>query len=144
MGRYWFQLVVDKYTGIRFPHWMNELLLPNLTEIALDNCRRCESLPSFGQLPFLKVLRIRGMDGVKCIDTAFNGKNVTSGFPSLKKLTITSMPNLEEFLVGSEREIFPRLVRLTVERCPKLANLPCLPSIERLKLKQNNETLLRS
>ncbi|KAJ8646483.1 hypothetical protein MRB53_008231 [Persea americana] len=104
------RLLVDEFEGIRFPRWMSDLLLPNLTEIALANCRRCESLPSFGQLPFLKVLRIRGMDGVKCIDTAFNGKNVTSGFPSLKKLTITSMPNLEEFLVGSEREIFPRLV----------------------------------
>ncbi|KAJ8646479.1 hypothetical protein MRB53_008227 [Persea americana] len=138
------KLRVDGYAGIRFPRWMSDLLLPNLTEIALANCRRCESLPSFGQLPFLKVLTICGMDGVKCIDTAFYGKNVTSGFPSLKQLTITDMPNLEELLVGSEREIFPLLLGLEVERCPKLANLPPLRSVERLVLKKNNEALLRS
>lgn len=117
---------------------MSDLLLPNLIEIALSNCRRCESLPSFGQLPFLKVLTIRGMAAVKCID------NVTSGFPSLKELTIGNMPSLEELLVGSEREIFPHLISLMVERCPKLANLPTLPSIERLHLRLINGTLLRS
>eukprot|EP00268_Persea_americana_P054699 TRINITY_DN6291_c0_g1_i5.p1 TRINITY_DN6291_c0_g1~~TRINITY_DN6291_c0_g1_i5.p1 ORF type:complete len:1110 (+),score=191.03 TRINITY_DN6291_c0_g1_i5:1029-4358(+) len=138
------KLRVDEYAGIRYPRWMSDLLLPNLTEVELANCRRCESLPSFGQLPFLKVLTIRGMDGVKCIDTAFYGKNVTSGFPSLKQLTITDMPNLEELLVGSEREIFPLLLGLEVERCPKLANLPPLRSIERLVLRKNNEALLRS
>ncbi|KAJ8646327.1 hypothetical protein MRB53_008075 [Persea americana] len=138
------KLLVDEYMGIRFPRWMNDLLLPNLTEIALLNCRRCESLPSFGQLPFLRVLTIYGMDAVKCIDNAFYGSTVTSGFPSLKELTIRDMPNLEDFLVDSEREIFPHLVSLTVGRCPKLANLPRLPSIESLRLRENNETLLRS
>ncbi|RWR74859.1 putative disease resistance protein RGA3 isoform X1 [Cinnamomum micranthum f. kanehirae] len=138
------RLLVDKYAGIRFPRWMSDLLLPNLTEIALINCRRCGSLPSFGQLPFLKVLTINGMDDVICIDTAFYGNNGTGGFPSLKELSIKDMPNLEEFFQGSEREIVPYLVSLTVVSCPKLANLPRLPSIESLVLKENNETLVRS
>ncbi|RWR74853.1 putative disease resistance protein RGA1 [Cinnamomum micranthum f. kanehirae] len=138
------RLRVDEYAGIRFPRWMSDLLLPNLTEIALTNCRRCGSLPSFGQLPFLKVLTIHGMDDVICIDTAFYGNNGTGGFPSLKELSIKDMPNLEEFFQDSEREIVPRLVSLIVVSCPKLANLPRLPSIEWLVLRKNNETLLRS
>ncbi|XXG50779.1 hypothetical protein AAC387_Pa02g4711 [Persea americana] len=90
------RLLLDNYTGIRFPHWRSESLLPNLNEIALVNCRRCESLPSFGQLPFLKALTICGMDAVRCIDDAFYGNNVTSIFPSLEEFTIEDMPNLEE------------------------------------------------
>ncbi|RWR74854.1 putative disease resistance protein RGA3 isoform X1 [Cinnamomum micranthum f. kanehirae] len=138
------RLLVNEYAGIRFPRWMSDLFLPNLIEIALVNCRRCESLPSFGQLPFLKVLSICGMDAVKCIDNSFYGNNGTGGFPSLRELSIKDMPNLKECLVGRERKLFPHLVRLTIVRCPKLTNLPHLPSIERLQLTQNNGTLLRT
>eukprot|EP00268_Persea_americana_P054698 TRINITY_DN6291_c0_g1_i4.p1 TRINITY_DN6291_c0_g1~~TRINITY_DN6291_c0_g1_i4.p1 ORF type:complete len:1137 (+),score=191.79 TRINITY_DN6291_c0_g1_i4:1029-4439(+) len=136
------RLLLDNYTGTRFPHWMSESLLPNLNEIALVNCRRCESLPSFGQLPFLKALTICGMDAVRCIDDAFYGNNVTSIFPSLEEFTIEDMPNLEEISVGCEIETFPHLVGLTVVRCPKLKNLPHLPSIKKLQLEVNNWALV--
>ncbi|RWR74856.1 putative disease resistance protein RGA3 isoform X1 [Cinnamomum micranthum f. kanehirae] len=135
------RLLLANYTGTRFPHWMSESLLPNLNEIALVNCRRCESLPSFGQLPFLKALTICGMDAVRCIDDAFYGNNVTSRFPSLEEFTIEDMPNLEEISVDCEIEAFPHLVGLTVVRCPKLKNLPHLPSIKRLQLEVNNWAL---
>ncbi|XXG50771.1 hypothetical protein AAC387_Pa02g4705 [Persea americana] len=96
------RLLLDNYTGTRFPHWTSESLLPNLNEIALVNCRRCESLPSFGQLPFLKALTICGMDAVRCIDDAFYGNNVTSIFLLLEEFTIEDMPNSEEISVQFE------------------------------------------
>ncbi|KAJ8646475.1 hypothetical protein MRB53_008223 [Persea americana] len=136
------RLLLDSYTGTRFPHWMSESLLPNLNEIALVNYRRCESLPSFGQLPFLKALTICGMDAVRCIDDAFYGNNVTSIFPSLEEFTIEDMANLGEISVGCKIETFPHLVGLTVMRCPKLKNLPHLPSIKRLQLEVNNWALV--
>ncbi|XP_058079734.1 putative disease resistance protein RGA4 isoform X1 [Magnolia sinica] len=83
------RLTVEEYMGVRFPHWMSSSLLPNLIQVSLINCRRCEQLPPLSHLPFLKVFVIRGMDAVKYIGKHFYGGNdVTESFPSLKRLTI--------------------------------------------------------
>ncbi|XP_058079926.1 putative disease resistance protein RGA3 [Magnolia sinica] len=134
------RLVVEGYVGVRFPQWMSNSLLLNLIEISLTNCRRCEQLPSLGQLPFLKVLEVNLMDAVKRIDNHFCGNVITQGFPSLEKLTIGNMPNLEEWSGFNGREVFPCLKQLLVDRCPKLesitgelGNLAVLKSLNILK-----------
>ncbi|XP_058078461.1 disease resistance protein RGA2-like isoform X1 [Magnolia sinica] len=138
------RLVVEEYVGTRFPHWMSSSLLSNLVEISLINCRRCEQLPPLGQLPFLKVLMVRGMDAVKCIDNHFYGNVITQGFPSLKKLKFQDMPNFEEWLGFTGREILPCLEGLIVDKCPKLRMLLCLQSLKYLTLTDSNEMLLGS
>ncbi|KAG6742049.1 hypothetical protein POTOM_055333 [Populus tomentosa] len=45
--------------GIKFPHWMMDLLLPNPVQISVEECCRCERLPPFGKLQFLKNLRLK-------------------------------------------------------------------------------------
>ncbi|XP_058079923.1 putative disease resistance protein RGA3 [Magnolia sinica] len=117
------RLVVEGYVGVRFPQWMSNSLLLNLIEISLINCGRCEQLPSLGQLPFLKVLQVNGMDAVKRIDKHFCGNVITQGFPSLEKLTIGNMPNLEEWSGFNGRELFPCLKELRVDQCPKLGSI---------------------
>ncbi|XP_058079935.1 disease resistance protein RGA2-like [Magnolia sinica] len=138
------RLTVEEYMGVRFPRWMCSSSLPNLIEVSVINCRRCEQLPPLGHLPFLKVLVIQGMDAVKSIGNHFHGGNdVTESFPSLKRLTIQDMPNLEEWS-GSNGRVLPCLNQLTVRRCPKLTTLPCLPSLKELQLTDGNEMLLGS
>ncbi|XP_058078826.1 putative disease resistance protein RGA3 [Magnolia sinica] len=136
------KLEVRGYVGVRFPHWICSSLLPNLVEISLYNCRRCEQLPPLGQLQFLKVLKIDGMDAVKSIGNHFYGNDVVEAFPSLKELTIEDMPNLEEWSGFDGRQIFPHLHQLTVSGCPKLTMLPCLGSPKDLILMESNEMLL--
>ncbi|XP_058079948.1 putative disease resistance protein RGA4 [Magnolia sinica] len=137
------RLTVEEYMGVRFPYWMCSSSLPNLIQVSVINCRRCEQLPPLSHLPFLKVLVIRGMDAVKSIGKHFYGDDVTEAFPSLKELTIQDMPNLEEWS-GSNGRVLPCLNRLTVWGCPKLTTLPCLPSLKELELTDGNEMLLGS
>ncbi|XP_058079928.1 putative disease resistance protein RGA3 [Magnolia sinica] len=141
------RLVVEGYVGVRFPQWMSNSSLSNLIEISLINCRRCKQLPSLGQLPFLKVLEVYGMDAVKRIDNHFYGNVITQGFPSLEKLTIKDMPNLEEWSGFNGREVFPCLEQLHVDKCDKLVSLPELQnstSLHRLTIENcNSLTSLR-
>ncbi|XP_058078559.1 putative disease resistance protein RGA4 [Magnolia sinica] len=138
------RLEVDGYVGVRFPIWMSSSLLSNLVEISLFNCRRCEQLPQLGQLPLLMVLEIVGMHAVKSIGNHFYGDNVAEGFPSLEKLRLEDMPNLEEWSGFNGREVLPCLNKLSVFGCPKLTTLPCLQSLKILTLKDSNEMLLGS
>ncbi|XP_058078547.1 putative disease resistance protein RGA3 [Magnolia sinica] len=138
------RLKVERYVGVRFPHWMSSSLLSNLVEISLRDCRRCEQLPQLGQLPLLKVLVLEGMHAVKSIGNHFYGDNVAEGFPSLEKLRLEDMPNLEEWSGFNGREVLPCLNELSVVGCPKLTTLPCRQSLKKLTLKDSNETLLGS
>ncbi|GLT79594.1 hypothetical protein SLA2020_510770 [Shorea laevis] len=56
-----------------FPSWMgndvnssgSSFLLDNMVELELRDCNKCTCIPSLGLLPFLKVLRIEGMQNVR-------------------------------------------------------------------------------
>jgi structure-specific endonuclease subunit SLX1 len=52
------KLFVNGYPGTEFPNWMNTAALCNLIQLELANCTNSESLPTLGELPLLKVLRI--------------------------------------------------------------------------------------
>lgn len=54
------KLCISCYRGSKFSTWMKDLLLPNLVEISLENCRSYEHLPPLGKLPYLKVLVLTG------------------------------------------------------------------------------------
>ncbi|KAK9138086.1 hypothetical protein Sjap_008680 [Stephania japonica] len=57
----------------------------------------------------------------------------TVTFPSLENINLTNMPNLEEWLLESNRTSFPRLETLYIEHCPKLKIMPsCFPSLKSL------------
>ncbi|XWS75516.1 hypothetical protein CRYUN_Cryun01aG0096200 [Craigia yunnanensis] len=107
------KLSIIDYQGLRFPYWMMDLLLPNLVEISLQNCERCDQLPPLGKLRFLKRLSIYGMGALKSIDINFHGDGESS-FPSLKKLVICDAQRLEEWTAVNGRDNFHLLSSLSV------------------------------
>ncbi|KAL5994669.1 hypothetical protein ACLOJK_024722 [Asimina triloba] len=131
------RLTVLDYGGERFPRWMSDSsLLRNLTYLSLSCCKRCEELPSLGQLPLLKSLLIYRMGAVTCIGSRFYGRTAFP-FPSLEDLTFGSMPNFEVWSSSSESQpqALSRLEKLRLSGCPKLTAIPtCFPSLSSLTI----------
>ncbi|KAH7524818.1 hypothetical protein FEM48_Zijuj06G0159400 [Ziziphus jujuba var. spinosa] len=138
------RLSIKGYGGIRFPDWLGDLKVPNLIEIVLMNCRSCKNLPTLGKLPFLKVLYLQGMDAVKTIGSEFYGEGITTPFSSLRELSLIDFPNLEYWWSVNGREQFPSLVKLTVNKCLRLKNMPSFPLLKDLVLRSCSDALLRS
>ncbi|XP_023912223.1 putative disease resistance protein RGA3 [Quercus suber] len=136
-------LCIQNYLGSKFPTWMQDLLLHDLVEISLIKCERCEHLPPLGKLPFLKVLEIIGMDSVKYLGNELHGDSAIS-FPSLERLSLESMANLEEWQTMDGRESFSCLRSLYIWDCPKLVELPIIPSLTSLCIYTNNAMLIKS
>ncbi|KAK2430216.1 hypothetical protein P8452_43657 [Trifolium repens] len=63
-------------------------------------------------------------------------------FPSLEKLSLDGLPNLERLLKVESVEMFPHLSNCTIINCPKLV-LPHLSSVEYLFVDGCNNELLR-
>jgi hypothetical protein len=78
-------LTIEFYKGKKFPSWMltsrdpgvGLSLYDNLIEITLSYCTKCEQVPTLGHLPCLRVLKIKGMNNVKCIGTSFTVMAIT-------------------------------------------------------------------
>ncbi|XP_077215909.1 putative disease resistance protein RGA3 [Tasmannia lanceolata] len=138
-------LKILSYGGVSFPRWMMSGNLTNLNTVSLVQCLNCQQLPPLGQLPFLKKLEINGMDGLKHIEGEYIGgsNKVIKGFPSLEKLELVNMPNLEEWCGAREGDM-PCLGTLKISNCPKLQRFPHLPSINNLELGDCNEIVLAS
>ncbi|XP_055960209.1 putative disease resistance protein RGA3 [Mercurialis annua] len=137
------KLTIYYYRGSHY--WMMDLLLPNLIQIDLVCCDGCKHLPPFGKLKFLRELEICGMNGVKCIENEIYGNGECS-FPSLERLRLHCMGGLEELLmqVVAGRNVFPILESLVIIFCPKLVELPSMPSLRTLNICGGSRMLLRS
>lgn len=141
--KYLKKLSIDGYQGLHFPGWMAFCNLPNLTELVLMNCRRCKDLPTLGQLPFLKVLYLQGMDAVTSIGSQFYGQS-EKAFPSLEELSLVDFPNLETWWSFNRREDFPSLAKLIINKCFKLRNMPSFPCVQHLELRSCDNMVLES
>ncbi|XP_010257212.1 PREDICTED: putative disease resistance RPP13-like protein 1 [Nelumbo nucifera] len=142
------------YWGIKFPSWMiKPSVLPNLVRIVIGHCRRCECFEIFGPLPFLKDLELHDSTALKKINVwnwrrqcqVQGGDASSSIFPSLKKLFLRDMPNLEEWCGAGDNEdaidgvdmgvpLFPLLSSLEISNCPKLETIPPHPTVEKMEL----------
>ncbi|OAY73368.1 Disease resistance protein RGA2 [Ananas comosus] len=157
-------LEIEGYLGKTFPRWLSELTLPNLVELTLNTCVRCETLPEFnqlhhlkilvlnnllainrlpalGQLPSLKVLKLSVLPGVKCLGSDFYGGD--GAFFTLEELELSCMPELEEWFGVAGPEFFPHLSNLTIMLCPKLRALPSdFPLVKELSMCCDDKLLL--
>ncbi|KAK6266595.1 hypothetical protein QUC31_017432 [Theobroma cacao] len=136
-------LSIRNYHGPKFSYWLMDLLVPNLVDITLENCERCECLPPFGKLRFLKSLTVTGLDALKSIDNSFYGDGESS-FSSLESLCFEHMLSFEVWTTVNGKENFPQLRSLVIRDCPKLVELPMLQSLKRLKISETSVSLLRS
>jgi len=113
------KLSIFSYGGKQFPNWLLENSLSNMVLLELDECESCQRLPPLGLLPFLKVLKIRKLDGIVSIDVDFYGDNFSS-FKSLETLEFSGMRQWEKWECKAVVGAFPRLQDLTISSCPKL------------------------
>nr|XP_023879956.1 putative disease resistance protein RGA4 [Quercus suber] len=92
-------LRLEGYRGVRFSSWLSSLT--NLVKLDVESCKKCQHLPPLCQLPSLKELYVRNMDGLEYIsdqDTiASLGSSSTKIFPSLLVLFLECCPNLKEW-----------------------------------------------
>ncbi|ESW22953.1 hypothetical protein PHAVU_004G008900 [Phaseolus vulgaris] len=110
------RLSIWNYSGTEFPSWVFDNSLSNLVFLRLEKCKYCLCLPPLGLLSSLKTLEIRGFDGIVSVGAEFYGSN--SSFAQLKKLTFYNMKEWEEW--ECKTTSFPRLQKISVNKCPKL------------------------
>ncbi|KAJ7947225.1 NB-ARC domain disease resistance protein [Quillaja saponaria] len=135
-------LSIEGYRGTTFPGWLGHASYHNMVFLNIDGCKYCCLLPSLGQLPFLKNLKIEGLHGLVIIGHEFykndDNSSSTTLFPALEKLSFDDMPVWEEWssLEGVQGDVFPRLRSLSVTNCPRLTRgLPHhLPALEYLEI----------
>ncbi|PIA50537.1 hypothetical protein AQUCO_01200006v1 [Aquilegia coerulea] len=132
-------LQLKGYLGSKFPYWLMEPLLPNLVEVSLTDCRKCQYLPPFGVLPSLQVLNLVRMDSLQFVE----GSSVSGWFPSLRILSLKMIPKLEKWVTRSADDplSLPCVVELRIYDCPKLTIMPMVPSLENLYVGKCNEKL---
>lgn len=96
------RLTIESYGGTRFPGWLEDPCnLSNLVDLTLRDCGNCWVLPAVEQLPSLQKFEIAEFNGLMSI-----GSNP---FPNLRKLTVTSCPQLTgRFIL----DYFPKLESL--------------------------------
>ncbi|KAJ1688934.1 hypothetical protein LUZ63_013089 [Rhynchospora breviuscula] len=137
------RLYLEGYPGEQYPNWMmlsvetRMTMFPNLTSLTLSHLKRCSNLPSLAGLSQLEYLKLQGMP---CLT------NCSSYFPSLAKLHLCEMSNLEEVTTMNlntnnvYEPAFPRLSKLEISGCPKLRLQPYLPpSVVELILEKSKE-----
>ncbi|XP_057742985.1 putative disease resistance protein At3g14460 [Arachis stenosperma] len=118
------ELRIWGYKGTIFPDWLG-CSYQNMTSVSLESCKNCCMLPSLGQLPSLKSLRIKGLDELRSIGEEFyknEGDHHSSHiapFPSLEILEFNDMACWEEWHLPDSK-VFPQLKRLQIRKCPIL------------------------
>lgn len=117
------ELTISGYPGARSPSWLESGWLSRLQFICLRDCNRWEVLPPLGDLPLLKTVEIRRMQGLRTLGQKFFGR---AGFPSLERLLLERLPELEWCCVDND-QVFQNLRHLSVAGCPKLREYPTYP-----------------
>ena len=163
-------LKIENFEGEKFPSWIlarnnngsGGFLLEQLSKIHLENCDKCNKIPTLGHLPRLKVLQIEKMDNLTCIGTEFymnyggerssnsgggSGRNVV--FPALKTLHLKYLPNLVEWKDAMELKtietVFPCLEELIITSCGQLTSAPYhFPFLKKLDISNIKSTAFKS
>lgn len=147
-------LEVRSYGGHTISEWMrNPQMFRCLRELIMMECRGCKDLPIVWLSSSLEHLCLRGMESLttlcKDIDVEAEADNTSLQiFPKLKRMELGSLPELDRWAENSAGEIlssvmFPRLEKLEIENCDRLASLPKLPVLTYLNLsgrEGNNST----
>ena len=165
------ELTITGYGGPKFPIWLGDSSFSKLVRLKFEHCGTSTSLPSVGQLPFLKELVISGMGRVKSVGSEFYGSSCSVPFPSLETLYFANMQEWEEWIpFGSGQEVdevFPKLRKLSLFSCSKLqgalpkrllllerlviqsckqllVTIQCLPALSELQIKGCKRVVLSS
>ncbi|XP_060669586.1 putative disease resistance protein At3g14460 isoform X3 [Ziziphus jujuba] len=123
------RLNIIGYRGVKFPNcFQNPNTISNIVSIKLEGCKYCQSLPALGELPSLKTLYIKQLDGIVSVRKEFYGTN--GKFASLESLSFSLMSAWKEWnSTGVEVKdgVFPKLQELCISDCDRLITVD-LPS----------------
>jgi Leucine-rich repeat (LRR) protein len=139
-------LKINGFLGSSFPKWIKEpFIINNLKTLRLIECINYVEISPVLQLHLLEELYLQELKSLTYIVTGSCKNADEMIFPSLKRLEMVEMPNLEGW---NERDIkmvnFPNLESLKIDRCPKLKSVPIhAPLLTRLKVKDSREIKLR-
>jgi NB-ARC domain/Leucine Rich Repeat len=139
-------LKINGFSGSSFPKWSKEpFITNNLKSLRLIECINYAEISLVLQLHLLEELYLKELKSLTYIVTGSCKNADRMIFPSLKRLEMVKMPNLEGW---HERDIkmvnFPNLVSLEIDRCPKLKFVPIhAPLLRRLIVKDSREIKLR-
>ncbi|CAN1345085.1 Disease resistance protein RGA2 [Linum perenne] len=112
----------DGYLGLKLPNWLSSIT--NLVEISLEDCRKCEFLPSLHNLPCLKKLKMMDCPQLKGINKK-KKEDQSPHFPRLSSLKLSACPNLTELPSFPTVEGELRLWRVSAEiLCPTMKMKP--------------------
>jgi len=127
------ELKIDGYNSVRFPEWFVGNIafhLPNLVLISMSDFPKCNSLPPLGQLPILKFLNLKRMNGISEINWDLCGSR--QAFPRLEYFKLCKMESLKVWYTiyhggrdGVSEFMFPNLYYLEITDCPNLRMKPC-------------------
>ncbi|KAL2326259.1 hypothetical protein Fmac_025317 [Flemingia macrophylla] len=118
------EISIWNYGGTQFPNWLFNNSLSKIVYLNLKHCKYSIRLPPLGILPFLKDLKIIGLDGIVVIDADFYGSS-TCSFVSLKSLYFYGLKEWEDWECVGVTGSFPCLEYLKIKRCPKfIGHLP--------------------
>ncbi|XP_059654521.1 putative disease resistance RPP13-like protein 1 [Cornus florida] len=133
---------IVNYGGTKFPHWLDKPhSFRNMVSLELRRCANCYLLPSIGQLPSLKHLRIEEMKEITEVGREFYEDASSFSFSSIKpfqSLETLSFEKMSEWKEWHALEVgeFSRLLELSIVDCPKLiGELPNhFPSLRKLEI----------
>jgi Leucine-rich repeat (LRR) protein len=115
------KLKIFGYPGCSFPDWVQCLRYIQVLEIS--HCIELQVLPPIGQLEHLKKLKSYELPSIKDVNSdVYGSSNVVS--QSLEELTFGSMVKWENWADAENRELFPNLQKLQINRCHNLRGLP--------------------
>ncbi|KAL3497623.1 hypothetical protein ACH5RR_040355 [Cinchona calisaya] len=148
-------LTIVDFQCSSIPSWMvtknHPLLLYYLVKIKLETMPYCKQIPPLGDLPYLQVIKINGLESVECIGSEFYGCTnldgasnshetaVTTLFPALRKLDLRYMRELSKWsdaMIQSNSSsvyLFPLLEKLYLCNLPELELLPNLGDLKCLR-----------
>jgi len=115
------KLKIFGYPGCSFPDWMERLRYIQVIEIS--HCIELQVLPPIGQLEHLRKLKLYELPSIKDVRSDVYGtSNVV--FRSLEELSFGSMVKWENWADAENRQFFPNLQKLQINRCYNLRELP--------------------
>ncbi|KAL4600998.1 hypothetical protein ACB092_11G239900 [Castanea dentata] len=141
------KLDLHNYGGVEFPKQMSSFT--NLVNFRLEDCNKCQHLPSLEQLPYLKYLYLNKLDSLEYMSEIDYSEELSNSsfIPSLNELSLLRCPNLKGWWRqrrDSSEEVdddnnhllpfFPGLSLLGIKNCPKLTSMPLFPNVETLIL----------
>lgn len=145
-------LSVCRWKGMNFPQQlMNAFpILSSLVYLHIEDCSRCQNLPSLSSLSHLRSLQLWDLSALQYIeDRSVNNKTSCMAdhyFPSLEYLMLANLPNLRRWSPENDhkQQIFPTLLELRVSGCPTLMSMPQMQVLELLEVHDVNATLLEN